>query len=178
MVYYIPIIKTYISYISSRTFRSTYLDVFHHAKASFRFFYDFLMCIWNVIFAKDLFYVLCCILFCYRYTIKSKVRVITFLMFCREYYSTACLVIPGLNFIFHLLSHLVIVLSSLDSFWWVTCTLLTFAKWEESSENRCIPEEMLSVRSFMCIRNKRGPSTDPCRTPECRVSNRIHNHLE
>ena len=39
---------------------------------------------------------------------------------------------------------------------------MTFMKSDESSAKGLMLKEILLVKSLMCIKNKRGPSTEPC----------------
>ena len=80
--------------------------------------------------------------------------------------SIACLLMSGLNSIFHCPAQLVILSKSSVSCSCVSCIFRTLIKRDESSAKSRMFDDILSVRSLMYIRKRSGPRTDPCGTPD------------
>ena len=78
--------------------------------------------------------------------------------------SLACLLGSGLKYIFHWKAHSLIFSKSRFSFFVDSFTSSTFEKREVSSAKILHIDIIPSGRSFMWIKNKRGPNTDPCGT--------------
>ena len=75
--------------------------------------------------------------------------------------STACLLISGLNFIFHWFAQAVILSRSLVRVKCACSTSFTLIKRDASSANSFMLDEIPSARSLMYIRKRRGPNTEP-----------------
>ena len=80
--------------------------------------------------------------------------------------SLACLLGSGLKYIFHWKAHSLIFSKSRFSFFVDSFTSSTFEKREVSLAKISHIDVIPSGRSFMQIKNKRGPNTDTYGTPE------------
>ena len=96
-----------------------------------------------------------------RYFIKKDYGVICFCILREKITSLACLVMSGLNNIFHLKAHSNIFLRSSFNKFLDSDKLHTVENNEVSSANNLADDSKFSERSLMYIKKSSGPNIDP-----------------